>query len=376
MNSYEIKIHERNRTNRPQRRRLLLRSVRLIALALAMTATRLALAGGFSNAGKMNLARYGQAAMLLANGKVLELGGANSLAAEQSADLYDPATGKWTLIKNLDPAGLFGYGALLLPKGEVLVVGGSVLGSGGNFTNGAALFNPSTGTWTPTGSMSIGRDSFMLILLPNGKVLVAGGDVGPGSGQVSSAELYDPVTGTWTPTGAMTGAYTGWGAALLGDGKVLAIVDTGADLYDPATGSWTATTPPPIGGGFACLLLPDGLSWGDGELYDPASAQWTTFAKPTTAGGFAVLATGQVLAAGGTFEVNARPYPIEETTKSAELWDPSTLAWTSIANLNVSRTGQSMTLLLNGQVLLAGGESFDKSAGALVPIASAELYTP
>jgi hypothetical protein len=27
-------------------------------------------------------------------------------------------------------------------------------------------------------------------------------------------------------------------------------------------------------------------------------------------------------------------------------------------------------------VLLAGGESFDKSAGALVPIASAELYTP
>jgi len=44
--------------------------------------------------------------------------------------------------------------------------------------------------------------------------------------------------------------------------------------------------------------------------------------------------------------------------------------------LNVSRTGQSMTLLLNGQVLLAGGESFDKSAGHLVPIASAELYTP
>ncbi len=224
--------------------------------------------------------------------------------------------------------------------------------------------------------MSIARDGFLLILLPNGNVLAAGGDVSPGAGQVSSAELYDPATGTWTPTGSMTGAYTGWGAGLLSDGKVLAIVDTGADLYDPATGSWTATTPPPIGGGFLALRLPDGLAWGEDELYDPSTAQWTTFAKPSSSGGFAVLATGQVLAAGGIIEVNAQPYPIAETTKSAQLWNPSTLAWTSTGNLQVSRVGQSMTLLLNGQVLVAGGESYDKSAGALVPIASAELYTP
>lgn len=93
-------------------------------------------------------------------------------------------------------------------------------------------------------------------------------------------------------------------------------------------------------------------------------------------GGFAVLATGQVLAAGSIIEVNAQPYPIAETTKASQLWDPSTLAWTSTGNLQVSRVGQSMTLLPNGKVLLAGGESFDKSAGALRPIASAELYTP
>ena len=35
-----------------------------------------------------------------------------------------------------------------------------------------------------------------------------------------------------------------------------------------------------------------------------------------------------------------------------------------------------MTVLSNGQVLVAGGETFDRSAGHLVPIASAELYTP
>ncbi len=44
--------------------------------------------------------------------------------------------------------------------------------------------------------------------------------------------------------------------------------------------------------------------------------------------------------------------------------------------MNKDRIGQSMTLLPNGQVLAAGGESYDKSVGALRPIASAELYSP
>jgi hypothetical protein len=35
-----------------------------------------------------------------------------------------------------------------------------------------------------------------------------------------------------------------------------------------------------------------------------------------------------------------------------------------------------MTLLLNVQVLAAGGQTFDKSSGTLVPTDTAELYTP
>ena len=41
-------------------------------------------------------------------------------------------------------------------------------------------------------------------LLPSGKVLVAGGY--DGSGVLSSAELYDPASGTWTATGSMSTA--------------------------------------------------------------------------------------------------------------------------------------------------------------------------
>ena len=56
-------------------------------------------------------------------------------------------------------------------------------------------------------------------MLPNGKVLVAGGD--GDSGILTSAELYDPATGTWTATGSLTTARSIHTATLLPNGKVL-----------------------------------------------------------------------------------------------------------------------------------------------------------
>src|SRR2546429_5382310 len=74
------------------------------------------------------------------------------------------------------------------------------------------------GTWTATGSMSIGRQAPAATLLTNGKVLVVGGGKPTAT---SSAELYDPSTGLWAPTGSMTTPRVGHTATLLSDGKVL-----------------------------------------------------------------------------------------------------------------------------------------------------------
>ena len=52
--------------------------------------------------------------------------------------------------------------------------------------------------------MNYGRAEHTASVLTNGKVLVAGGD--NGSGYLNSAELYDPSTGTWTTTGSMNNA--------------------------------------------------------------------------------------------------------------------------------------------------------------------------
>ena len=82
--------------------------------------------------------------------------------------------------------------ATLLPNGKVLVAGGYNSTSG--YLSSAELYDPASGTWTATGSLSTARGYHTATLLPNGKVLVAGG-YNSTSGYLSSAELYDPATG-------------------------------------------------------------------------------------------------------------------------------------------------------------------------------------
>ena len=364
MNFHDAKHCNLHAVDGPERSRLPLRAAGLVALALAMSIAGARGSGNFNKTGSMNVPRDEHTASLLANGEVLVVGGLNG-NPQQTAELYDPAKGKFTFTANLN-IGRYAHEAVRLPDGRVFVAGG--FDTNFNRTATVELYEPTNGTWTLTASMSTPRWNFSLVLLPNGLVLVAGGN---GYGVPNDAELYNPATGTWSPTSTPDF----WGGVVLQVGKMLALVNGGADLYDPAAGTWTATTPPPASAGFDGLL-PNGLAFYLDEFYDPSTAQWTTFGRPSSTGGFAILATGQVLAAGTVFHVNARPYPITETGKAAQLWDLSTLAWTSTGSLNVSRVGQSMTLLLNGQVLAAGGQTFNKNSGTLVPTATAELYSP
>ena len=92
--------------------------------------------------------------------------------------------------------------ATLLNNGMVLVAGGYntqyhvALAS-------AELYNPATGTFTPTGSLNTARYCHTATLLNNGMVLIAGGGL---HGTLASAELYNPATGTFTLTGSLNTA--------------------------------------------------------------------------------------------------------------------------------------------------------------------------
>ena len=339
-------------------------------------------AASWSVTGSMVTPRAGHTATLLPDGKVLVAGGDGLVegVSTASAELYDPSTGAWTatgtmLTPRQDAT------ATLLPDGKVLVAGGGRQATEFTWLASAELYDPGTGAWTATGTMLTPRQGGTATLLRDGKVLVAGGDDGYGL-MSASAELYDPSTGSWTATGTMGTTRSGGTATLLRDGKVLVAggwangsasasgpVLASAELYDPGSGTWSVTgSMVRPRAGHTATLLPDGkvlVAGGNNptetvsvlasaELYDPGSGSWTATANMLTTGvGFTatLLLDGEVLVAGGL--VSTGGLSSAELT-SAELYDPGSGSWTATASMLTLCADHTATLLRDGSVLVAG----------------------
>ena len=172
--------------------------------------------GVFEHTGDLTTIQSGHTATLLPNGKVLVTGGSYGPGLA-SAELYDPASGTWTATSSVNAAN--GHTATLLPNGKVLVAGGLVFENGHFVVVSAAnLYDPASGTWTATGSLTTARYVHRATLLPNGKVLVVGGF--DENSAIANAELYDPSSGTWTATGSLATARSECTATLLPNRKV------------------------------------------------------------------------------------------------------------------------------------------------------------
>jgi hypothetical protein len=207
--------------------------------------------GTFSPAGSMSTPRESHTATLLADGRVLIVGGEDSVDhAVASAEIYDPKTGTFSPTGPMSVARVF-HTATMLSDGRVLIVGGNAgtWSYDGPFLASAEIYDPKTGKFSPTGSMATPRGWQSANRLPDGRVLVAGGE--NARTDLASTEIYNPKTGKFSPTGSMTVGRVYHAAAPLPDGRVL--VEGGgsdysggrflasAELYDPKTGTWTAT---------------------------------------------------------------------------------------------------------------------------------------
>jgi len=326
--------------------------------------------------GSLATPRYLHTATLLSDGRVLVAGGANGPSIYASAELYNPATGTWTATGSLSTPRYL-HTATLLSDGRVLVAGGA--GASGSLAS-AELYDPATGTWTPTGSLNVARGGEpTATLLPNGKVLLAGGSPANDGVNTDSAELYDPATGTWAVTGSMTINRSSHTATLLPNDKVLVAGGgstwgtlNSAELYDPATGTWTATgsmaqprlTPTATLLQNGKVLLAGGTNTSSAaELYDPASGTWNSTGASMPVRYYsasALLQNGKVLIADGSGLV-----------AHADLYDPTAGSWTATGALNTARIFHTMTLLPDGTALVVGGSM---NSGPTPALASAELY--
>lgn len=213
----------------------------------------------WSNTGPLAKPRSYHTITLLQDGRVLLVGGVNAQSnLLKDAEIYDPTTlptGTWTSTAFLTTH-RYSHTATLLSDGNVLVVGGF---DGTSAISSAEIFNPTLGSWTTTGSLTTARFLHTATLLTNAtcvaaqncKVLVAGG-LNSG-GVVNSAELFDPSTNTWTPTGSLGIARFGHIATLMtngpANGQVMVMGGgndsspnlSSAELYDPLLGTWSGT---------------------------------------------------------------------------------------------------------------------------------------
>jgi hypothetical protein len=345
--------------------------------ASATIAITIAGPGMFYPGADINHARFNHTATPLPGGKVLIVGGQaiTGGAIFDTAELYDPSTGLWTLTGSMSSP-RSNHTATQLSDGKVLVTGGNAIGT-------AEIYDPKTGLWADTGAMNRHRSGHTATLLPNGKVLIVGG--GSFSASADTAELYDPETNIWAFTGSMKKPrYRNHTAVLLeNSGKVLVtggapsfggLAQAAAELYDFNTETWTSTGDMNNARyNHAITVLQNGkvlvlggydasnVSLNTAEVYDPNAPGGGAWAltKPSaykhTSPTLTTLDNGKVLATPGGGV--AKP----------ELYDSSTDDWVPTGHLNFSRGGHTATLLEDGEVLIVGGVN---------TVLTSELYIP
>lgn len=288
----------------------------------------------------MTAPRSGHAAVVLTDNRVLLAGGwSGTSGVTNTAEVYDPATRRFSRVGSM-AAARGECTATLLRDGRVLVTGG--VGHDERALATAEIFDPRTNAFTAATPMNAARSQHTATPLNDGRVLIAGGgSCDCGSKTVyRSAEIYDPAAGKFVPAGNLSGARYKHTAVLLADGKVL--VAGGSDARD-----WRG------------LLA-------SAELYDPSTQSFQTVPAMNSAR-FKLPQAAVRLANGDVFIAGGAAFP--EVFRARDR-----VFRAGGEGFGSARYFASATVLKDGRVLVAGGYATEE--GGLPATQQAWIYRP
>jgi N-acetylneuraminic acid mutarotase/glucose/arabinose dehydrogenase len=267
------------------------------------------------------------------DGKLYVVAGKTSSGPQATMYVYDPASNTWATGASL-PGPAVENPAVVALNGKLYAFGGSTQPFAGSVTN-AAVFDPTTNSWTPLAPMPVARGGATAKAIGSFIYVVGGMDGGASLGTMS---VYNTTTGTWAAGPSMGTRRDNPGSAVLNgklyvfggrtrnaDGSTLNGTLNTVEMFDPATGTWTPRAAMPTGRRTMVV---------------------------GTLNGRAQVMGGEATTSGGTFKQN-------------EEYDPITDTWTTLRSMPTPRHG-AVAGTINGVVyVVAGGPTAGSSFSAV-----------
>jgi hypothetical protein len=282
----------------------------------------------------------------LSDGRLLESGGhIVSFKGLSSAFIYNPSTDTWSQLPDMN-AGRWYPTNTALPNGDMLVISGQIDTQQG-MDPLPQVWQVASGSWRNLSSAQLSLPYYpFMFWAPQGKAFYAG------PGQLTRY-LAVSGTGAWSSVGNSKYGVRNWGSAVMYDtGKVLLM---GGSTCAPYT---TQCTTLPTATAEIISLINNNPAWN----YTGSMAVARRLHTAT------LLPDGKVLVTGGTQGSEDPNSNSNNPAYAAEMWDPATGTWSTMASLSVYRGYHSIALLLPDGRVLSGGGDFGG--------ASVEIYSP
>ena len=288
------------------------------------------------------------------------------------------------------PADLFCSGHTFLPDGRLLVTGGH---SGSDYQGilSTNIFDPVSRSWTAGPTMQNGRWYPTNTTLASGEVLtLSGGDTVAQRNLIPEVYQANGTLRVLTTASIFLPYYPFM--FVVPDGRVYAAGSSPGTFYlnTSGTGQWTNGPSSNFGDrnyGSAVMYAPGKIllvGGGDpptntAEVIDlTAGGAWQYTAPMAVARrqlNATLLADGRVLATGGSNSAGSNAPATNDAVLAAELWNPGTGTWTTLARASHYRLYHSTALLLPDARVITMG-SGQPAATGLFDDYTAEIFNP